>query len=174
MAVSEQETAGITRTFMVVTITGSLVSWDVGFEYGAFDTVSFHRVFTVFVISTVVLVTTLVRNDESFATSPMSRLVLGLPLAYLLADLTFLTTSQTVVDVLNLAILATFPYTLWVIARLLDRDYFQLPARERAIAAAVVLALGAAGYYVGVNNDRFLLCSDFERIGDFQPENCRP
>lgn len=166
--------ASITRTFMVITVTGALVSWDIGFEYGAFDTISYRRIFTVFVVSTVVLIATIVRNDETFATSTISRIVLGLPLAYLIADVTFLTVSQAVVDLFGLAILFTFPYTLYVIARLLDRDYFSLPTRERAVAGAVVLLLGFAGLYVGSANDRFLNCGDFERVGDYQPDNCTP
>lgn len=159
---------------MMVTIAGALVAWDIGFDYGAFGTVSYRRFFTVFVVSTVVLVATVVRNDETFATSPTSRLILGLPLAYFVADLLFLTVSETVVSLLNLAIFITFPYTLYVIARLLDQDFFTLPRREQLIAAAVVLVLGLAGYYIGYENHRFLNCGDFELIGDYQPPNCTP
>ena len=64
--------------------------------------------------------------------------MLGLPIAYIIADMTYLTVSQTLVDALTIGILLTFPYALYTA------------------------------------NDRFLTCSDFERIGDFQPENCRP
>ncbi len=166
------EQSTVTRTFMLVTIAGALTAWDIGFDFGAFETVSYARVFTVFVVSTVVLLTTFVRNDETLATSPMSRVILGLPLAYLLADLTFLTVSQTVVDVLNVAIIATFPWTLYVIARLVDRDYFSLPRRDQAIAVAAVVLIGVAGVYVGSSHERFLSCDDFARNGDFQPPNC--
>ncbi|MCP3933749.1 MAG: hypothetical protein GY708_00100 [Actinomycetia bacterium] len=171
---NNNDDTGITRTFVVITIAGALVAWDIGFEYGAFDTISYRRVLTVFVVSTVVLIATIVKDDDTFATSILSRIVLGLPLAYLIADLTFLTTSQTVVDILGIAIIASFPYTLYVIARLLDQDYFTLPHRERLIAAIVVAALGLAGFYVGTANDRFLTCTDFERTGDYQPANCQP
>jgi hypothetical protein len=167
------ETTSTTRTFMLVTIAGSLAAWEIGFDLGAFETISYRRVFTVFIISTVVLLTTLVRNDETRATSPMSRCILGLPLIYLVAEMTFLTVSQTVVDILNLAIILTFPWTLYVIARLVDRDYFTLPRREQAIAVIAVLLSGLSGLYVGTANDRFLSCDDFERSGDFQPDNCR-
>lgn len=162
------------RTFIVVTVAGSLVSWDIGFEYGAFETISYRRVFMVFVVSTVVLVTTLVANDDSFATSNPSRIILGLPLIYVLADLTFLTVSETVVDMLNIAVLVTFPYAVYVIATVLDQDYFSLPRREQMVAGATVITIGLAGLYVGSGNDRFLTCSDFERIGDYQPDNCEP
>ncbi len=162
------------RTFLVVTIAGSLVAWDIGFEYGAFDTISYRRVFTVFVVSTVVLVTTIVADDESFATSNLSRLILGLPLIYLIADLAFLTVSPSVVDVLNISLLVTFPYAVYVIATMVDQDYFSLPMPERVIAAVTVGAIGLGGFYIGNGNDRFLVCSDFELVGDFQPDNCEP
>ncbi len=166
------EQSSTTRTFMVVTIAAALVAWDIGFDLGAFETVSYRRVFTVFVVSTVVLLTTFVRNDETLATSPFSRVILGLPLAYLFADMTFLTVSQGVVDALNLAIIATFPWTLYVIARLVDRDYFSLPRREQIVAVVAVLLIGLAGLYVGNGHDRFLSCDDFARSGDFVPEDC--
>ncbi len=171
---NDNDHTATTRTFVVITIAGALVAWDIGFEYGAFDTISYRRVFTVFVVSTVVLIATIINDDDTFATSNLSRMVLGLPLAYLIADLTFLTSSQVVVDILSIAIIASFPYTLYVIARLLDQDYFTLPRREQLIAAIVVTALGLAGLYVGTANGRFLTCTDFERTGDYQPPDCQP
>lgn len=170
--VLDGEPSALTRSFMVVTIAGALVAWDIGFDLGAFETVSYRRVFTVFVVSTVVLLTTFVRNDETLATSPFSRVILGLPLAYLFADMTFLTVSQNVVDALNIAIIATFPWTLYVIARLVDRDYFLMPRREQIIALVAVVLIGLAGLYIGNGHERFLTCDDFARSGDFQPENC--
>lgn len=172
MTDADDEPTGITRTFMLVTIAGSLAAWEIGFDLGAFETVAYRRVFTVFVVSTVVLLTTFVRNDETLATSPFSRVILGLPLAYLFADLTFLTVSQTVVDLFNMAIVLTFPWTVYVIARLVDQDYFSLPRREQAIALVAVVLIGLAGFYVGASHERFLTCDDFARSGDFQPPNC--
>ena len=163
----------IARTFLLVTVAGALTAWDLGFEYGAFDTISYRRVLAVFVISTVVLATTFATGDDSLTTSTPTRLVLALPLIYVVADLTFLTASQAVADFLAAAVLLTFPYTLYVIAKLLGPDYFTLPVKQRALAAAIVVTIGAAGWYVGNANDRFLTCDDFERIGDYQPKNCQ-
>lgn len=158
---------------MLVTIAGSLVAWDIGFEFGAFDTISYRRIFAVFVVSTVVLLGTIIADDDTLATSGWSRAILALPLLYILADLLFLTAAQVVVDAFTLAILLTFPWALWVTARLLDTDFFTLTPRHRNIAVGTILVIGLAGMYVGAANDRFLTCADFERIGDFQPDNCR-
>ena len=160
------------RTFLLVTVAGALTSWEIGFEYGAFETLSYRRVFAVFVVSTVVLVATLVADDDTFATSATSRTVLALPAIYIVADMTFLTMSQTIVDLLSLAVLLTFPYAIYVIAKLVDTDYFQLARRQQVIAAVTVIVIGLAGLYVGDGHDRFLSCSDFERIGDYQPSDC--
>lgn len=162
------------RTFLIVAITGSLVAWDIGFEWGAFETVSYRRIFVVFVVSTVVLIATLVADDDSFATSAISRVILALPIAYVIADVTYLTESDGVVRVLEVSMVVTFPYAVYVIGRLLDQDYFLLPRREQIYAAVTVILIGLLGWYVGQANDRFLFCSDFERVGDFVPENCAP
>ena len=162
------------RGFLLVTTAGSLAGWEIGFEYGAFDTIDYRRLFAVFVVSTVVLVATFVADDDSFATSATSRLILGLPLIYVLADVTFLTVSQTLVDVLTIAILLTFPYALYTIARLLDTDYFSLPRTHQLIAVATIIVIALLGLYVGTANDRFLTCDDFAKIGDALPDNCLP
>ncbi len=62
----------VARTFMLVTVAGALAGWDIGFEYGAFDTISYRRVFAVFVVSTVVLAATFVADDDTFGGCPGS------------------------------------------------------------------------------------------------------
>ena len=52
-------------------------------------------------------------------------------------------------------------------------EYFELDSRGRLVAVTMIVVIGAAGWYIGARNDRFLVCADFERIGDHQPDNCR-
>ena len=160
------------RTFLLVTVAGALTAFDVGFELGAFDNVAYNRIFAALVISSVVFVATLVANDESFSTSNWSRAILGLPLIYVLADMAWLTLSQTIVDILSIAILLTFPYALYVSAKLMRIDFFQLDRNEQKVAGATIAALFLIGLYVGSAHERFLTCNDFERSGDFVPADC--
>ncbi|MDH3706658.1 MAG: hypothetical protein OES57_11370, partial [Acidimicrobiia bacterium] len=46
----------------------------------------------------------------------------------------------------------------------------------RLVAAAAMVAalIGLAGFVVGRNNDRFLLCQDFKVAGADLPDNCTP
>lgn len=125
-------------------------------------------------MSTVVLIATFVADDDTFVTSVLSRAILSLPLAYVIADMAFLTESQALVDIFSAAVLITFPYALYVIAELLGSDYFRLPRMQQLVATATIVAIALLGLYVGKANDRFLTCDDFERIGDSQPVNCQP
>jgi hypothetical protein len=61
-----------------------------------------------------------------------------------------------------------------VIARLLGSDLFALSRREQIVTFAVVVLLGLTGFYVGTTNERFLTSRDFERAGDYIPQDCAP
>jgi len=160
------------RTFVLVSAPAALAAWQVGFELGAFDVISYRRIFAVFVVSAVVLVATFIAPDSGFATSQRSRLILSLPLLYLAADITLLTESTLVVNLLGGAVLLTLPYVVWVAARLMGFEFFTLDRVEQLAVAGLVLMIGLLGWYVGAKNDRFLTCRDFERMGDFEPANC--
>ena len=162
------------RTFLILTISASVPAFDIGFEAGAFRTVSYHRVVTVFVISTVVLIWSFAtRIKDPIATSWRTRAILAVPALYLLLDETVLRTSRTESEVLFVAVIATFPYVLYLLAKIVAPDYFSMPPRERVIAAVVVVALAVGGYYIGRSHPRFLHCVDFSRVGDYVPPNCQ-
>ncbi len=82
-----------------MTALGALAASQVGFELGALDTVSFRRVFTGFVICTVVLVASFAATDSDVASSTWSRLVLAW--LYVVADVFFLTESVIVTKLLG-------------------------------------------------------------------------
>jgi hypothetical protein len=160
------------RTFVLVAAPAALAAWQVGFELGAFDVISYRRIFAVYVVSTVILIATFIAPESGFATSFVSRMILALPLAYLAADITLLTDSTAVSTVLGALVLTTFPYTVWVAARLMGFEFFRLVRIERLVVVALIALVGLLGWYVGRYNDRFVTCRDFVRMGDFAPANC--
>jgi hypothetical protein len=54
------------KTFAVVVAPAALAAWQVGFELGAFDVISYRRIFAVYVVSTVVLIATFIASDSGF------------------------------------------------------------------------------------------------------------
>lgn len=169
--IAEQQDARL-RTFVLVSAPAALVAWQVGFELGAFDVIAYRRVFAVFVFSIVVLVATFMAPDSGFASSWWSRLILSLPLVYLVADVTTLTESTAVSNLLGGAILVTAPYVVWVAAQLMGFEFLALARHDQIAAIALVVMLGILGWYVGSNNARFVTCRDFVRTGEYVPPNC--
>ena len=51
-------------------------------------------------------------------------------------------------------------------------EFFALARRDQISVLLLVAMLGIFGWYVGQNNDRFVTCRDFIRMGDYVPENC--
>jgi hypothetical protein len=51
-------------------------------------------------------------------------------------------------------------------------EFFGLTRREQLGAISMVVMIGVLGWYVGHNNNRFVTCRDFVRMGDYEPSNC--
>jgi hypothetical protein len=162
------------RTFVLVVIGASLPAWEIGFELGAFGTISYRRVLAVFVVATVVLIATFVVDDPALPRGWPARLLLAAPAVAVALDATTQGAHQVVETVLVVAAVLSFPYGVYVVARLLAGDYFMLGRRLQVIAALTVLLVAVGGWYMGEANDRFLVCSDFELLGDYVPPNCHP
>ena len=164
--------ATTTQIFLLVTIGGSLVAIDVGYDLGAFETINYRRIFPIFVVSTVALLASFLTDGPEVTDAKRTRVILALPALYLVADMAQLTDQRAVYVVLAAAIVITLPFTAYIVARMVDLDFFHLPRRLQAIAAATLLAMFLAGLYVGANHPRFFECEDFELAGDYVPENC--
>ena len=164
--------ATVTQIFLLVTIGGSLVAIDVGYDLGAFETINYRRIFPIFVISTVALLASFLTDGPEVTDAKRTRIILALPAIYLVADMLQLTNSRGVYLVLASAIVVTLLFTAYIVARMVDLDFFHLPRRLQIVAAITLLAMFGAGFYVGTNHPRFFECEDFELAGDFVPEDC--
>jgi hypothetical protein len=167
------------REFFATTIGASLLIWDLAFTLGAYHTVFYSRLFQILVISTVLLMGSIVLRHE-IKVRPWMRVLLAVPLVWLLARLVapFGTSSHSahVLDAILVGLtVASVPFTLWVVARILAPDYFALPRRMLKTVALVIIGLVAvAGFVVGQFNYRFTTCHDYVEAGDNTPSNCRP
>jgi hypothetical protein len=70
---------------------------------------------------------------------------------------------------------ASVPFVLWALARVMAPDYFALPGRRLKTASVVIVCLVATtGFLVGQFNYRFTTCHDYVIAGDDEPADCRP
>ena len=153
------------RATVLIAITTSSVAFIVAFNFGAFDTVFFNRIFTVWVISTVVLV-------ASFVTSVGPKTWMG-RLALLLPSLWIVLQSLTVTglvsindDVINwFAAAATglaLPFLAYALVGAVNPAYLDLPTRNKRIIIISVLVFAGIGAAMGVRNDLILTCEELK------------
>ena len=166
------------RTFFATTIAASLLVWDLTFSLGAYHTVFYYRLFQILVASTVLLSGALVLRRE-VRVRPWMLALLTVPLLWFLnrafAPFGRGSDANHVVDLILMGLtLASLPFTLVAIARILSPDYFALPARRlKAVAVAIIIFVGVAGFLVGQFNYEFTTCHDYVIAGDNEPSNCR-
>lgn len=164
--------AAVTQIFLLVTIGGSLVAFDLGYDLGALGTINYRRIFPIFVISTVALVASFFTDGPEVTDARLTRIILALPALYLAADVAHFTNERAVYLTMGAAVVVALPFTAYIVARMVDLDLFRLPRRLQMVAAATLAAMFLAGLYVGTNHTRFVQCTDFELAGDYVPENC--
>ena len=162
------------RTFVVVVLGSGLVAWQIGFDLGAFDTVDHRWRWTIWVLSFTALVSSFIFRNSEFALARRWQLVLALPTMRLISDFYLPYGESLVSNVVLLISAATLPLALYTLARLLAGHYFGMSTGIRAAATVMIATIFIAGLVVGEAHPRYVECDDFERIGDYVPENCTP
>jgi hypothetical protein len=166
------------RAFFAAAIAGSLIAWDLTFTLGAYHTVFYSRLFQILVVSTAVLLGS-VALRRVVRVRAFTRACLAIPLLWLVARLIAplgrsSSAAHALDDVLIGLTLASVPFTMWVLLRIMAPDYFALPERRLKIAAVmIVLLIGLAGFFVGEFNYRVTTCQEYDISGDNPPANCR-
>jgi hypothetical protein len=163
-----------TRTFVLMVAGASVPVFMLGFNLGAFGTIFFNHYFAVWAVATTTLIASIVLRAR-WKPPLWGLAVLALPSVWMLAD--FFSgddaTSAGLFDAIYLISLLALPYLVYVVAKLISPDYFQLKGlRLRGGVVVIVLAVFGAGVFVGAQNQRFLTCEDFRLSGNDLPPNC--
>lgn len=169
---------GELRGFFATTIAVSLVVWDLSFSLGAYHTVFYYRLLQIFVVSAVLLLGAVVLRRHLTVRRWMLA-ILAVPVVWLAWRLIvpiggrWHTVYHVVDTILITLVLLTLPITLWVVARILAPEYFELSTlRLRVASAAIIVVVGCAGLLTGQFNDHVVTCNDFVLAGDDTPANC--
>lgn len=169
---TDDATSAEGRTFVILAAAAGFTAWELGFDWGAFENIDHRRFWAVWILCTVALVAGYLFPDPELERAWRFRWMLALPSIWLVTDLLSVGTGETITTILLVLSVVTLPMALYLIAELMVGDFFNLTRRSRVALIALVLVIFLVGLYVGTGNDRFLTCEDFERSGDFQPENC--
>ncbi|MEV0269424.1 hypothetical protein AB0H43_11640 [Hamadaea sp. NPDC050747] len=169
---------GELRGFFATTIAISLVVWDLSFSLGAYHTVFYYRLLQIFVVCAVLLLGALVLRRH-VTVRPWMLAIFAIPVVWLTWRLIVPIGGHwrdvyRAIDVLLIGlVLLTLPVTLWVVARILAPEYFELSTlRLRLASAGIILVVAVAGLLTGQFNDHVVNCHDFVVAGDDTPANC--
>jgi hypothetical protein len=163
------------RAALLITAGSATVAFAVGFNYGAFGVVFFGQLLTIWVISTIVLVGSLV-SDLPPNTWPR-RLVLLVPSLWLgaawLDNTTIFDSSERIAFALTVAVtLFVLPFVAWILITAINSDFVDLPSRRKGMVIVSVGFFIVIGFVFGARNDIFLTCGDFKVSGNDLPVNC--
>lgn len=167
-----------TRATGVVIVGMSVALWWPAFTMGAWGTLFFDQLLTVWAASVGALVVVLIQ--------PRGRKRVGKALALLVPSLWVVLallvdegSSGPLTDILTLVGFAAgilgLPVTIWVLARVVWPEFGEdIPWSRRLIVLGAVLLIGVASFFLGANQSRFLTCGDFTISGNSEPPGCTP
>jgi hypothetical protein len=163
------------RATLLITAGSATVAFSVGFNMGAFGVVFFGQLLTIWVISTIVLVGSLL-SDLPPRTWPR-KLVLLIPSLWLAAawldNTTAFDANEKIAFALTVAVtLFVLPVVAWILITAINSDFVHLPGRKKLIVVVSVGLFIIIGFAFGARNDVFLNCDDFKISGNDLPANC--
>ncbi len=161
-------------TLLIAAVSGTL-AFTIGFNYGAFEVIFFDQLLTVWVISMVVFVGSLVTKLPP-NTWPR-RLILLLPTLWVIAATIDNTTDLASGDryVFTITVIVTLialPFVAWNLVTAINTDFAELPRRNKGIVVSALAIFFVLGAVLGANNDAFLTCQDFKVSGNDLPADC--
>lgn len=157
-----------------------VIAWWPAFTLGAWGEIFFDDILALWAASSAAFVFVLIEKRPVGARLARA-FVLLLPSVWVLLNFFVVDDSTTdfgivILDLAALAaVLVGIPFTLWVLVRITFPDIStNTSRRSKWILTAVVFAVVAASFVLGLNQARFLTCEDFTISGNSQPPGCTP
>jgi Sec-independent protein secretion pathway component TatC len=155
------------------------IAWWPAFTLGVWGEVFFDDILALWAASTAAFVFVLVERRPVGGRLARA-LVLLLPSVWLV--LNFVVADDTtdvalaIVDLAAIAaVLLGIPFTLWVLVRVVWPDFAtETRRRTKWLIAVVVLGVAVTSFVLGLNQEHFLTCGDFDISGNSAPPGCTP
>ena len=165
------------RGIGIVLIGMSGAIWWPAFTLGAWHTLFFDQLLTVWVVATAGFVVVLIQPARARIKTGRA-IALIIPSLWLALSFTSAPAADdlwgNLFDVLAVVVgLAGIPFTLWVVVRTVWPDVMaDYSPRARLGIFAIVATIAAASFVLGLNQSRFLTCEDFTLSGNSEPPGC--
>ncbi len=168
------------RIFVGSAVALAVPVWNTAFNVGVYGTVFYETAFLVWVVATATFAATLFLPAERIPISTGGKLIMALPTVLLVLRLMDDQASaddlgDTLLQVVAVAtVVLSLPYTLYAVVLATSPELENLRTRRYQLALfGIVVGIGAVGYFVGLRNELFLTCWDFQVSGNDLPARCR-
>jgi len=165
---------------MLMAIAIAYPMWDIGFEIGVYGKIFFEKIFSVWALSTALLIALILVPRRYLAVTTPMLVATAFPTLWFGVALIArwapeLTVMGKVVFVTGLVIyLGCVPILIYMIVALAYPELASFDRRGPRIGLAIVVAMFLlAGLVVGKNQYHLLTCEDFELSGANVPADCR-
>lgn len=163
--------------FGVLLVGMSVAIWWPAFTLGAWGTLFFDQLLTIWAAATAALVVVLIK-PQGFRHRWIQIVALSVPTAWLLIAIfgkQYLNTAfGHTIDILVLFItLVSVPFIFWTLMHMIWPDLFEKFTVKGRIGMLVIVAvIAGVSYLLGTAQQTFLNCEDFDLSGNSRPPNC--
>ncbi len=160
----------------VISVGMAVVVWWPAFQLGAWGTLFFDTLLTLWAASTAAFVFVLVERRPT-GSRLWRAFVLLLPSVWLILSFIDIDTTDIFAFLATvfglLVVLVASPFTVWVLARIMWPDFGENSTRrQRWLIVGVVLGVAVVAFFLGLNQDQFLTCQEFTISGNSEPAGC--
>ena len=167
------------RNFVLSAIALGLVVWDLSFNLGVYGVIFYEKIFTVWVVCTVVLIANFCLPKKHRYLNPWGIFAMITPSFWFALEYwDYIVDLDTILGFISfwlafLIMLICLPYGAYIVISFTQADALKLrPRRLFGVLAGITLFIAIVGYGLGVNHRLVLTCKDFEVAGSKVPENC--
>ncbi len=166
------------KASLFVVAVSSLAVWDISFNFWAFGTIFFYKIFSLWVVSTALLLAHFLFEKNKKFLNKWSIFALSTPTIWALIEVwenhaeTIYITDSILSLIAILACLIALPYVLYIFFNIIVLEASSFPKKMiyKIIFINVVIAI--CGFLLGANNYVLLDCEDFKISGMEKPSNC--
>lgn len=155
-----------------------LVSWNLGFDLGAFGTIFYRNVMTAWVFTVVTFIALVyLKFTHKTEIKTSGILILLIPILWPLVDYIDQHIPNTYIHYFILfdyiLIVLTLGYTGYIFLKIIKYDIFDpLTIVNKISLVLAAIAFGFFGFEVGHHHYLFFECGHFTISGEYVPENC--
>lgn len=155
-----------------------LVSWNLGFDLGAFGSVLYRNVITAWIFAVSTFIALLyARFHDKVAIRFYSFIILAVPILWPAIDYLDHHIPNRWIHYFIIfdyaLILFGLLYAAYLFLRIIKTDIFKpINYRNKIFIVFAALFFSGLGFFAGHRNDLFLECSHFKLSGDYIPHNC--